>query len=1650
MECHADAVIITVNGQIEFVNTATEVLFGRSAQELLHTELGMPSVSGEETEVVIINKNGTHSLASMRVLDMMWQGRESLLIVFRGKATVTQQPDAVEERARHRTRQLLVELARAHQSHPDILCQDTLLEVIKCLEQRLLQAEVISLEMPMVLRRLGLVVDVSRVRLFSISIDSDGSLDVVLHTQWQEPLHCPDPAPPMCPHTDDLAILFGRWRDVFRQGIPIHGKTCTFTYLEERILEDHGIQSLVALPIFVQGTWWGILTFEDCRYGRTWMLHEADSLRAAATMIGTTMQREQVEWALQKSKQRFDIIANYTYDWEYWVSPEGKLLYVSPSCEHITGYLPDDFSRDPTLRYQIISPNEPDSLREEIRQEGTRETPFEATFRILSKQGEERWIRHVSRPVYDHHTGSSLGIRGSNRDITEHKWKEDTYRVLVEQSLQGMIIMQDNRIVFANPALENITGYPVEELHAYDNTAWPHIIHPDDREFILQRYTKRLAGESVPTQYQCRITHKSGSTHWVEVFVSQTQFHGKPAVQIVLIDITERKHAEESLRESEQRFRGFFEQSWDGLVLINQEGTITEWNSAAEQVTSITREEAIGKPRWDVLYAVAPEEERIPETYESLKSKILHLLHDHPEDPPPSQLQERTLQRTDGSRCIVQSLIFPIKSEGKRLMFGGIMRDITKSIEMQRALQENEQRFRFLTENVPDILFRYRFKPTLEYEYVSPAVTAILGYTPEEYYADPFLHERTYHPVDIELIQCPVTMPEVDYEKPMKLRYLHKDGHEVWVEQRVWPIFDEEGEMFAIEGIARDITEQKHAEEAFTQSEQRFQLLAENAQDIIFWYKFEPTPHYAYVSPSVTTILGYTPEECYNDPLLFIKILHPDSRVVFDTYRHHPDSITESITSHAIRKDGSDVWLEQHHWLIYDHNQKPVAMQGIIRDVTQRQRFEEALRQARDAAEHAARAKSEFLANMSHEIRTPLNAIVGLTTLLTSTNLSAKQYDFIKTIRTSSDTLLTLINDILDLSKIEADKIVLEYEPLHLVNCIEETIELVATKATEKNIQLIYIIDDETPLLFLGDATRIRQIVVNLLSNAVKFTEKGEVVVSVSSDPHPETPSSNQKHPGQGRQSSSYPLGPIYTVHIAVRDTGIGIPQGAMNRIFRSFSQVDASTTRKYGGTGLGLTISRRLATIMGGDIDVQSEVGTGSTFTFSVPLHVLPLDREYENISTLDKRKPAPQFADKTILVVDDNQTNCSMVAKRAVSWQMIVHATSQCEQALAWLREGKTFDFIILNLHNIEMDGLPLAAAIHTYPNAARYPIIIYMAMQHYGEASRTIHLSHAVLRPRPIKLTDLYDVLMALITHTPLETPSMKTGHTPDPLGQEWPLSILLAEDNPVNQKVTLLLLEHLGYQADVACNGLEVLYALQHRSYDLIFMDVQMPEMDGIETSRRIRESTAADHQPWIIAMTAHTLEGDREWCLSSGMMNDYLSKPVQMEALIAAIEQLITRKKTQKKDTLVPTHEQAHGQLQGGAESHSSTNHSSPIDFSIIERIESQVGRTGKKLVDELIDIFLKDAPNRFAAMHEGIERNEPDILQQAAHTLKSSSAQLGATHLSLRCKELETKGREGNLTNADTLVEHAEAELARVEAALREYQASPVPGEASV
>ncbi|MFN8133527.1 MAG: PAS domain S-box protein [Solirubrobacteraceae bacterium] len=951
--------------------------------------------------------------------------------------------------------------------------------------------------------------------------------------------------------------------------------------------------------------------------------------------------------------------------------------------------------------------------------------------------------------------------------------------------------------------------------------------------------------------------------------------------------------------------------------------------------------------------------------------------------------------RKDGSEFPIELSISQTgpDADGRLL---AIVRDVTEQRAFELRLLESEAQQRALTENSTDLIARFDLEGICRY--ASPAAAGMLGFGPDELIgraAYAFFHPDDVAPAFEAHSRLRAGAERTRHES----RVLRKDGGYIWMDTTETAIRDGDGRMTGSVAISRDVTERHRMEQELEETASRLSSLIANSPGVMYSCACDEAWTMAFISDEISSLSGYPAGDFIGNAVRsFESIEHADDRtrvrevIAAAVAGRHPYSIEYRI----VNEYGGICWVIDRGSPVFDDDGRLRCLDGVIIDNTEQKLIEEELAEAREHAEAATRAKSQFLANMSHEIRTPMNAIVGMTGLLLDTSLDPEQRDYVETVRSSSDALLDLINDILDFSKIESDRLELEAARFDVRACVETALDLVAPRATEKGVELAALVDPVVPAGVIGDVTRLRQVLLNLLTNAIKFTHDGEVVVTV------------EGRPAEGvRQELAF----------TVRDTGIGIPADRLDRLFKSFSQVDASVTRQYGGTGLGLAISKRLVEMMGGEIWVRSEEGAGSEFGFTLTV---------EAAAAEPPPAPAPSLTGRRLLIVDDNATNRRVLALQADSWGMESAEEPGGAAALERLGSHEAFDVAILDMQMPGMDGIELARRIRSQPETADLPLVMLTSLGRHEPAADA--LGFAAYLHKPIKASALFDALASIFGSDAVEAAAGPALPAADhELAARHPLRILLAEDNAVNQKVATRMLAKLGYRCDVVANGLEAIEAVGRQEYDIVFMDVQMPEMDGLRASREIRGRGPEAAQPRIVAMTANALEGDREACLAAGM-DDYVAKPVRMPDLIAALERAPSRPAGTAPRAPAPTAPAAAPAADGTA--------GADAVEALLAALREELGADADALLPELEGLFTAEGPGLVADMRAGIASGDAAAVAGAAHTLKGSAASLGASRLADRCRTLEELGRSGELAGAPEALAAVEAAYAAFTALL--------------
>jgi PAS domain S-box-containing protein len=967
------------------------------------------------------------------------------------------------------------------------------------------------------------------------------------------------------------------------------------------------------------------------------------------------------------------------------------------------------------------------------------------------------------------------------------------------------------------------------------------------------------------------------------------------------------KRAEEALLESERKTRAILDQTFQFIGLMEPDGTLIDANRSALKFGGIDESDVLGKPFWETPWWTHSQEQQEKLRDGISKAATGEFIRFEANHPGP-----------DGSTHYVDCSLKPVKDETGNVVF--IIpegRDVTERKRAEDELRESEERYRNILKNIEDAY--YEIDLAGNFTFFNDSLCRLLGYSKEELMGMNYrqgMAEKDSKDA-FKAFNKVYTTGKAANRYEMEL--IRKDRSKRYTEASISLIKGSEGKPLGFRGIVRDITRRKKAEdalrkaraelerrvekrtaelvtankklkreikernrseEALRESEKRYRLLAENVSDII--WTIDMNMRFTYVSPSVKRQRDYSAEEAMS--LSVEETLTPSScELVMDIFsqelaledsrEEHDTARTRTFEVEQLCKDGSTVWGEVTASFLRDKDGKPVGVLGVTRDISERKKADVALREAKVAAEIANIAKSNFLANMSHEIRTPMNGITGFADMLLDTDLDKDQVEYVKTIKRSGDALLSLINDILDLSKIEAGELDIEETEFDPELLAYDVCELIRPKIESKPVEILCRIGDRLPSRIKGDPLRFRQVLTNLMGNASKFTEVGEIELSLDIEEEKDD---------------------RVKLHATIRDTGIGISKEKLNTIFDPFQQADNSTTRRFGGTGLGLAICRQIANIMDGTVWVESEVDKGSIFHFTA--WVGKAEGEAA------RRSSSIGLSGKKVLIVDDNQTNLKILTHILESVSTHVVSLSKSEEVIATLQNdlesNSPFDICISDIQMPVMSGHILAKQIRDPKHRFSDIPMIALSSSTKGDAKKCEEAGFDGFLSKPLQREKLFQMLERILGEKEEKdeevSPKIMTQYSVRE-DMKHSVCILLVEDNPVNQKLAKMILTKAGYQVEVANDGQEAVekYTASPDDFDLIFMDVQMPEMDGIEATKAIREE-GFDSIP-IVAMTAHAMKGDREECLAVGM-DDYIPKPIKREVVFEVLRKWVFDKK----------------------------------------------------------------------------------------------------------------------------------------------------------
>lgn len=923
----------------------------------------------------------------------------------------------------------------------------------------------------------------------------------------------------------------------------------------------------------------------------------------------------------------------------------------------------------------------------------------------------------------------------------------------------------------------------------------------------------------------------------------------------------------------------------------------------------------------------------------------------------------------------------------------GAALDITQEVLAARKLQEQAEELQSMHERLEraamasqEGLFEVDFKANRHW--ASESYRSLLGYPSSFALSRNEDFIALVHPDDIAQVRASIYHRTENNGFISELRMRHASGEWRWMKGVGTVHLDEHGEPVGVSGALRDIHLQRMTELSLQEAQERFNRAINGTQDGL--WEVDLRTNNMWLAPRFAAVLGYRPEEIADwNGRDVDNATHPDDMPKILDMRERAIKLGIPFNiEHRMRvKDGSWKWMRVRATLERDEHGQPLRFSGSMQDVDDAHRAHEELVKATEEAQAANRAKSAFLANVSHEIRTPMNGIIGMTGLLLDTTLDRTQLEFAETIRNSADALLVVINDILDFSKIEAGKLDIENLEMDLRGNVEDVGAMLGFQAASKNLELIINVRPEVPERVVGDPQRIRQCLINLVGNAIKFTRQGEVVVEVSCIAN--------------RQGKAL-------LHFEVQDTGIGLAPEAVEKLFKPFSQADSSTTRKYGGTGLGLSIVKRLVEMMGGNVGISSELGKGSTFWFTLPLE--PVLTVNDNTTSAHAN-----YAGRRLLIVDDNNTNRRVLSIQLEHQGYQVETSSSGEEALQLLRKAlanhASYDAVLADFQMPDMDGAMLGEHINADPSFSQTRLVLLTSMDRHGDAQRFASMGFAAYLTKPVRARELRDCLNRVLAREQHEWRSQsqmlltRNAIKEHAAGLRYQGTVLLVDDNSVNQKVATRFLERLGLTVIVANDGAEAVKLFETDQFSLVFMDLQMPVMDGFEATRRIRDCEGWRPRTPIIALTANAMSGQMERCLAAGM-DGFLTKPLQVERLRESVAKYCASE--------CPPAATTEAQMVEDLLSAPAMPAQQQVN---LEKLLALADNDGAFL-KELVDAYIDSARQILGELQQAQHQQDRAALARAAHKLKGASANMQLEQLREQCAVLET---EAGLLTAEAI-----------------------------
>lgn len=1126
---------------------------------------------------------------------------------------------------------------------------------------------------------------------------------------------------------------------------------------------------------------------------------------------------------------------------------------------------------------------------------------------------------------------------------------------------------------WVHPAAEKVFGKSASELLA-DPGLRLGLIHAEDRSGIIAQLRELPTTERA--EYVYRLTTSDSHTGWIrETVVYDRSDPEQPRVCGVSRDISEHHHLSRSLRDSEAVYLSLVESLPLCVLRKDVRGRLQYANELACEMMGNTASEIVGKTDFDLFPAELARKYLADDRQVIETGKLHHDVERH-------QGVGGRIKHVEVWKAPVYDFAGDIS--GIQVMFW----DITDQKNAEHQVEYERFLLSILLDTVPDSVY---FKDIdSRFIRLSRSCAQKLGIDdPRDAVgkSDADFFDRKHATEALADERRIMETGEMILAKIEKESY--QDRQETWCSTTKVPLRDQSGQIVGTFGISRDVSEQKRAEQELSRERDLLKTIINNVPDLI--YVKDRAGRFITANAALIKLLGLNSaadligktDYDFSPAEMACNYVTDDQNVM-----RRGESLFDREESHH-GDDGTPLWLLTTKVPLRRADGNVIGVVGIGHDITERKKFEKEILEAKEIADKANRAKSDFLANMSHEIRTPMNAIIGMTDLVLDTKLDATQRNFLSMVQESGEALLAVINDILDFSKIEAGKLEIESQTFDLRESLGDTMKTLGLKAHAKGLELAFRVDPATPQYLVGDTGRIRQIVINLVGNAIKFTEQGEVFVEV------ELVSESPED---------------VALQVSVRDTGVGIPEERCKAIFEEFEQADTSVTRRFGGTGLGLAISSRLVDLMGGSIAVDSKLGEGSTFTFTMHLEPAPSGTESNAANGI------VYVGGSKVLVVDDNATNRKILHEMLSNWGMVPILADSAETALKALREAdqenEPCKLVVSDVHMPERSGYDFIEAVRRDPNVSDTPIIVLTSGGRDGEDALRDRLDITERLLKPVKQSELFDAIVRTLGVTAPEDSIEFDYDEPqeDSIGE---LRVLLTEDNAINQKLAVGVLSRFGHQVVVANNGAEAIEALQKDQYDVVLMDVQMPVMDGFAATQAIRkaEKKTGEHIP-IIAMTAHAMKGDREKCIESGM-DEYVAKPIRISVLKEKLRLVLNRsaEKTSDPESEVTelkntTQEdrQINQEQQPNPDQHNSTDSSEHSSFQL-DQVQNMVAGNDE-LLRELLGMYLDESETLLAQIATSIESGDGEGIRRAGHTLSGASRSVGATEVSEIANEL--------------------------------------------